>query len=269
MEPEQTRRSWQIVLALLAIGALAWSGLLDQASEDWIDGALLSTGAVYATARGINALVSVLQGTEMDVLVLTLSVGELLDPLNDLIERFSALLLLALGSLALQKILLGLVSHTVFNLLLTLSALAVLAARYRGGPGSFRWLSRLLLVTIALRFSLALAVVVNHGVDSLFLQENERERHEAVMEFKGQLNAVTEQACLEQGDAAASCGDKGWWSTTRDTLDIRPKIAALEGQMDQFAANLVNLLMSLILKSILLPVAFLYLLLRLLRSLWP
>lgn len=269
MEPEQPRRSWQIALALLVAAVLAWSGLLDQTSETWVDGALLSTGAVYATARGINALVSVLQGTEMNVLVLTLSVGELLDPVNDLIERFSALLLLALGSLALQKILLGLVSHTAFNILLTLCALAVLAARHWGSPGGYRWLTRLCIVTIALRFSLALVVVVNHGVDSIFLQQNEQERHAAVMEFKSELSAVTEQACLEQGDSAESCASKGWWSTTRDTLDIRPKIAALEQQVDAFAANLVNLLMSLLLKSILAPLAFLYCLLRLLRGIWP
>jgi hypothetical protein len=182
MDSEKIRRGWQLGLGLLLAGGLAWSGLLDQASAAYVDGALLGTGAIYATARGINALVSVLQGTELDLAVLTLSVGELLDPINDLIERFSAILLFALGSLALQKILLELVSHTSFNLLLTASALATLAALYWGNGASYRALLRLFVVTVVLRFSLALVRVLcaclqSSGSDGHWLAMSSNGRH--------------------------------------------------------------------------------------------
>ena len=95
-------RTWWALLSILALIALAWSGVLDTQSTQYLDNALLGSGAIYATARGINALVSVLQGTEMNALLITFAIGELLDPVNDLIERFSGVMMLAIGSLAMQ-----------------------------------------------------------------------------------------------------------------------------------------------------------------------
>ena len=97
------KRLWWILISIAAFISLAWTGVLDARSNQYLDSALLGSGAIYATARGINALVSVLQGTEIDAFILTLTIGELLDPVNDLIERFSGVMMLAIGSLALQK----------------------------------------------------------------------------------------------------------------------------------------------------------------------
>jgi len=73
-----------IIAALIILPAIAWWGVFDGYADDSIQSALTNAGLIYGTARGINALVSVLQGTELDVFMLSLSVGELLDPLNDL-----------------------------------------------------------------------------------------------------------------------------------------------------------------------------------------
>jgi hypothetical protein len=55
------------------------------------------TLTVYAIARGLNAVISAAQGTELSIepmgVGLTLTPGEILDPLNDLIEQFSSVLL--------------------------------------------------------------------------------------------------------------------------------------------------------------------------------
>ena len=117
-------RQWLPLALLLLLPAIGWLGVLDAFSSRYVDEALVAGGVVFATARGINAIVSVLQGTELDAVMLTFSIGELLDPVNDLIERFSGVMLVALGSLALQKILLGVVSDPLFNALLTALALA-------------------------------------------------------------------------------------------------------------------------------------------------
>src|SRR6056297_2387620 len=120
------------LLALCILGpALAWMGVLDKLSEQSLDSALLATGAAYASARGINALVSVMQGTEVHAVMLTVAAGEVLDPINDLIERISTLFLFALGSLALQKILLLLVAERLFNVLLTAGAIISACALLR------------------------------------------------------------------------------------------------------------------------------------------
>ena len=168
------KRAGLLLFCLVIAAAIAWSGLLENFSEDYVNRAFAGAGLIYATARGINGLVSVLQGTELDVVFVTVAIGEALDPINDLIERFSDFILVALGSLALQKILLGLVSHTLFNTLLTALAAGVAYTLLRRDPSLYKPLFQAFLVTAFLRFSLGLVVLANNWVDSTFLQEQDR-----------------------------------------------------------------------------------------------
>lgn len=248
-----TRCHWALLLAVPALCALAWSGALDRVSADYLDAALVGSGAIYATARGINALVSLLQGTEVNAFLLTFTVGELLDPVNDLIERFSAVMMVALGALALQKILLVVVSHISFNILLTLLGAVGLVSALWGTPRQAAIAWRIFLVMAVLRFALVLVVLANGWVDTVFLKDNETAQYQAVQGFHGEL------------DAASSLADGS--ARGLNALDVRQRIKALGDQVSEFAASLINLLMSLVLKSILLPLGFFYLVLGLLRRL--
>ncbi len=354
---------WWTGVFFAALVALAWSGLLDERSTDYIDAALVGSGAIYATARGINAIVSVLQGTEMNAFVITFTIGELLDPVNDLIERFSGVMLIALGSLALQKILLEVISHTTFNILLTALGAAALASALSGYPRSYRVLARYFLATVLIRFSLALVILANSWADAIFLADREVQQHAAMKGFHEELELIGSRAGLNTdpgGDIATIRADierneqaglaeqrelesnrsrlqateseleqldrRSWWEkiTGRSTadiqakqgeiealetaiaaneftisalaesrealedrldclqrrsrgdacnladtmsralaaMDVRDRIEALGKQVDAFSTNLINLLMSLLLKSVLLPILFLYILLR-------
>lgn len=355
-----------LLAAMVGILAVAWSGSLDGLSAAYIDGALIGSGAIYATARGINALVSVLQGTEMNAVLLTFSVGELLDPVNDLIERFSGVMMLALGSLALQKILLEVVSDASFNILLTSLGVAAAASHYLGFGSVYRKLARLFLVTAAIRFSFALVILANSWTDIVFLEDGVNSRHAGMQDFHNELSSISARAGIDAGlsdesksiDAQIEINDKAlqqentnlhrnrtrlqateakleaidqrpWWkklsgettlaieetereiqklektiegneltiSGLRDTsralheqldclekrrtgdscsflggigkaaqaFNIRQQLNALSADVDQFASDLISLLMALILKSVILPVLFLYILVRAVR----
>ncbi len=186
--PANRRYLW--LVALIALPVIAWAGLLDQYSAQSLGNSLSSAGVIYATARGINALVSLLQGTELHLLIATFSVGELLDPVNDLIERFSQLILVALGSLALQKILLGVVSDALFNVLLSGAALCAGASLWLGHAKSTGPLLKVFLLMVFLRFSLSLVVLANAWVDARFLGPADAARHQAMETFRGDLREV-------------------------------------------------------------------------------
>ena len=368
-----TRRYiWLIVL--VALPALGWLGTLDRVSAAQLDGSISTAGLVYGTARGINALVSLLQGTEVNAFVLTFSIGEVLDPINDLIERFSQVILIALGSLALQKILLMLVSDTLFNALLTLLAVATGLALVPGRSTSVHDLLRAFLVVAFLRFSLALVVLANSWVDRTFLQDADAQRHLAMEQFQGELREIDslssnearadeairqldlELALLQQEDlqlqtesaelqreideaklalgrlkaeaggfcnvpiivpqtcpegvkqakaaldvlqsqgsevnarlalnqeTAAELLEKleclkatrrgepcSFWDrlpTGPSAAELRQKLDEINAQLGEFTENAINLLVSLLLKTVVIPLAFLYLLLQLLRANW-
>lgn len=185
------RRKLLIVVATLAV-ALSWTGSLDDYSGEYLDDALISGGLVYATARGINAAVSVLQGTEITPAVATFTVGEVLDPVNDLIERFSGMLLWALGSLALQKILLQIFSHQGFSVLLTALALLVVATSFATRYASwFNTALKCFIVTVATRFALSLVVLASAAVDHVFLQSADAERHAEMTKLQGELQVLS------------------------------------------------------------------------------
>lgn len=73
-------------------------------------------------ARGLNAVVSVAQGTELSIepvgVGVTLAPGEILDPLNDLIEQVSTVLLIASASIGIQKIVVGIGDIETFRWIL-------------------------------------------------------------------------------------------------------------------------------------------------------
>lgn len=115
-----------IATSILVLIFIAWLRLPDSFSADYTDSAMLSTGAAYASARTINALISTFQTAQVSVGFASISVGELLDPINDLVERFSAVMMWCLGSLALQKILLAAVATKVFQVVFTIIGMAAL-----------------------------------------------------------------------------------------------------------------------------------------------
>ena len=90
-------RKLTLLFALLAV-TISWTGGLQSQSDEYVTEALQSGAIVYATARGINGVVSFIQGTELNPAFVTFAVGEFLDPVNDLIEMDMQNKTRALGS---------------------------------------------------------------------------------------------------------------------------------------------------------------------------
>jgi Skp family chaperone for outer membrane proteins len=220
------------LLALIGLPAISWWGVLDHFSSEHLNASISSAGLVYGTARGINALVSLLQGTELNIPFVTFSIGEILDPVNDLIERFSDIILLALGSLALQKILLAVVSNTLFTVLLSLVAVCTGLSLFLGGAKLQSALLRTFLVIAFFRFSLGLVVLANSWVDATFLDEADQQRHAAMEKFQGELRQID---TLSRREAEAE-------TLLTELTNKRPKIERdrkeTEGQLNVLAAQI-------------------------------
>jgi hypothetical protein len=243
---KSTRNIARTILLAVVLGlpVISWTGLLDNVSGRDVDSALLGAGTVYATARAINGIVSVLQGTEINAVLVTITIGEILDPVNDLIERFSGIMLFALGSLALQKILLSVVSHTVFNVLLTALALAAGYAvlqetRYSGV------LLRAFLVTVLVRFSLALVVLANYSVDAWFLRDADARRLQAMEQFQHELNDVRElaasrgasPAAIRQAELALEALEETERRQHAETARLQQELQAADAALDKLRAE--------------------------------
>jgi len=362
---------WRVRYALLVMALVVfWSGSLDKVALDLIDGAFVNAGIIYGVGRGINALVSMIQSAEISVVLVTVSVGEILDPVNDLIERFSEVMTYALASLALQKVLLVITSSQVFNLLLTLLMLTMVLAHLLKQQVLTVFLFRSVLVLVWLRISFALIILMNTFVDQVFLEQQTQQHFETMSGYQAQLSSAadlistdtqkldasalkeieedmsglkqqaaalapqieqqrqkvsdqrnkllklklengltylfstsetiqaeqtklteleqtltglkrqsTEVAhkreqlqesidCAEKAEKGESCSWLDWMSKASQTLNIQTKIAALNDQIAHFIESTVLLLTLILLKSILLPLLFWWLVYRVFKVIW-
>ena len=89
---------------LLGVLAVALSGVLDRPAGRYTEAALARAMVTYGVARSLNGVISVVQETEVALspagVGVTLAPGQLLDPVNDLIERFSWVMLASFASCA-------------------------------------------------------------------------------------------------------------------------------------------------------------------------
>tara|TARA_R110000751_G_C13749594_1_gene478211 strand:- start:131 stop:1324 length:1194 start_codon:yes stop_codon:yes gene_type:complete len=200
-----------LMLAALVV-LLSWLGSADRASVDYIDGALLQASVAFASARALNALISVLQSTTLSFSLfggVAVTLGELLDPFNDLIEQYGTLMQWAIGSLLTQKILLGVVSHGVFKVLISVSAaLLALGLWWRDGRFAAEFL-RLFLALVFLRFAMAAVVLLNGTVDHYFLDDQTRQQVAQLDNLPAQVELLgSSDGVLETEPALNALGER-------------------------------------------------------------
>lgn len=94
-----------VVVIFMALALLPQIEAISYESHDKIFKRSLAT---FAVAKGLNGVISALQGTQIGASFLanvTFSVGEILDPLNDMVERFSWVMLASSVALGVEKLL--------------------------------------------------------------------------------------------------------------------------------------------------------------------
>ena len=145
----------------------------------------------FALARTLNGLISAVQGTEIALqpagVGVTSTPGEVLDPVNDLVERFSWIMLGATISLGVQQVLLDIGQWWGMRLLVALSGLLWLWSILQRAQASARFpaaiepaLMRAFLILFFVRFAVPMVLIANEAVFELFLQPRYLESTEVI-----------------------------------------------------------------------------------------
>ncbi len=146
---------------VLVVVALSWLRPISNAADAYVDEGLKRSLISFASARALNGVISVLQGTQVAVSPLgfgvSLTVGEALDPINDLVEAFSSVMLMASVAFGVQKLLLAIGSNWAVSATLTLIALAWAFLFWK--DRSPQWLFRLVGILLFIRFVMPVATI--------------------------------------------------------------------------------------------------------------
>ena len=189
------KKYWFIVTTIMVLVFVSWQGKADDYSKTYINDSLQGAVVAYAGARTLNAGISVLQSTDVGVGFASITIGQSLDPINDLIEDFSSLLKWAIGSLLIQKILLNLISDLGFNLLVSGAGLWLIVDLIWPSRFSIQ-VRKFVLSILVIRFALVAAVLCNSLVDQLYLERELTQNMSAITELSAFVNDRQENYLL-------------------------------------------------------------------------
>jgi hypothetical protein len=161
---------------------------LDRNADSYFNGAIYKAGATYAVCRGINAGVSVIKESQVNAsfgVGITLAVGQLLDPLDDLTERASDILITSIISLGIQKILYEL-SVQIFMRLLAIAVLFWVMVSFchkEWSKTAQRIAFKTIFLIIAVRLCLPISAIISSGLDSCYFSPQIDETQNALKVF--------------------------------------------------------------------------------------
>jgi len=277
---------------LLAVAALSFAGptdrffaetpgvnALDRRAEEFYDASIRGGLYTYAIARGLNAVISLVQDVQITPFVATIPVGQVLDPVNDLIESFSWVVLVSIASLGIQKFFMEIGAWLGIQVLLGISLLVIAASLWlpdrRKGRGLMRAGARLLVLSLLVRFCIPLVVAATGGISDRFLKERNDRATEAIEKTRNEIEFVEQMQDEALQQAAPGAGEeppeeadlwervKGILRGSAEPIDLRARFEELRERVSSAIEHLVDLIVVFVLKTLIVPLILLWAVVRL------
>lgn len=269
---KRSKLLWSV--AALAITALAWSGHADDLGRAYAQETLTRALVTFAIARTLNGVISTAQGTELSLepggVGVNFHIGEILDPINDLIERFSVVMLVSTSSLGLQNVLLGMTAWWGISALLSAAAIAALMAHWapQSIPISTRIAQRWLLIVGLVRFAIPVLMITSTLLFNSFLAEEHAAATQALEQTGTDIEAIAEQATPPPPEEDASLVDQlgNMLGEGLRSLNARERIEELRSRVADAVEHIINLIVIFVFQTVLLPLAFLWFVVELAKS---
>lgn len=244
--------------------ALAWFGPLDRLAQEYVESGLKRALITFAAARTANAVISVVQATTVAIQPLgigvTLSPAQVLDPLNELVEQFSALMLAACISFAIQRVLISIGGYEWVSVFLTVALLAWAWAGWRGGNAP-TWLTKAVLVLLLVRFAVPIAALGSEASFRLTMASDYAQAQSAVQATSDEMRRMAPESPTK-GTAIERLKD--WWDRQKE--DIQAYFGQLKEKAENMVRHIVVLMALFVVQTLVLPLFFLWLVQRLFRS---
>jgi hypothetical protein len=203
-----TSKAIQTLICLATAALLFFAGgarvpVLDASTDAYFRKAITTAGLAYTTARLVNASVSVVKESHLQLepagVGLSLAVGQALDPIDDMTERLSDVLVTAITSLGVQKLVHAMgVALAPRILAVLLVPLAILLWVKRPHLETFRrLLLRLLLLVAVARFCLPVAALINGYLDDQYFAPEIEAARSALALGSAELEKLSEVSLPE------------------------------------------------------------------------
>jgi hypothetical protein len=242
-------------VAAAAVMLLA-APLIDARGEAWLDATFARTLGALAATRGLDSAISLAQSSEVSFSFGpggSVGIGQALDPVNDLVEQYAAVLLTSTTALGVQQ--LGMRVGRALGWWVFLPALAAaVTAGACAGPARhtcLAWSRRLFGIALFVRLAIPAAGWIDSLVADRFLESNYQTATAMVADTAARIEQV------EKTDA-----DRPWYERYNPVDAIGDRAKRLYETLAALGESIVNLAIYFTVSTIVLPLATLWLLAR-------
>ncbi len=248
---------------------IAFSLTIDINAKKLVDESFTQAIIVFGSAKALNAVVSLAQGTQLDLPFLTVAIGEILDPVNDLVEQFSLIMLASMTSLGIQKILLNFVSNEIYNFILICFILIfnlLLFKRFKKDEKLREIFFKTTFILLFLRFSIPLMGYINEISYNYFVKPeyNIEKLNENIIKIKDKVQIVNQEVIKQKADSS-------FLEKIKEKFDnkyYKNKIEEYKIALDNSSNYIVDLIIVFIFQTIFLPLLFLFILYGFIKSIF-
>ena len=257
-----------VIFTLLAL-CLALSFTIDDNAKKLVDDSFKQSVIVFGSAKALNAVVSLAQGTQINLPFVTVAVGEILDPINDLVEQFSLVMLASMVSLGIQKILLNFVTTDIYNYLLFTSIIIFnfwLFKRFTNDEKIRNLFFKITFILLFLRFAIPMMAYVNEVSYNYFVkpQYNIEELNKDILEVKDNVSKINQETITQKQDSS-------FFNKVLEKFDssyYEKKVNEYKDAVDNSSQYIIDLIIVFIFQTIFLPIIFLFLLYSFVKSIF-
>jgi hypothetical protein len=250
-------RRFVLALAMASLVACSWLAPLDSIATQQADAGLKRALLSFATARALNAAISVAQGTEIAVqpggMGVVLAPGQVLDPVNDLVEQFSNVMLAASVAFGVQKMLISMAGYWLISLLISGAALCWAWFHFHQQvlPA---WLARTLVVLLMLRFAVPAVTIGSDLLFEKFLVGDYDASQQVMSAAPAQVARLDAPQPLPVGEQGLLDRIKGWWG---QDLEVKARFDALQQAAEQATEHIITLIVVFLLQTVVIPLLLL------------
>lgn len=270
----------KIVITILGVALVILTQLnfLDSLSLEHTETGLKRALVTYGVSRGLNGVISVAQGTEVAIepvgVGLTFTPGQILDPINDLIERFSWVVLISGTSFGIQRVLLEVTAVEIFSIfvaVITLIALALLWIKQTIPVVVKQGVYKFALVLLIIRFSVPLIAIISENTYQYFLEPRYEASSQELMlstEKLRDLNAETNKQASpssEKADKSLLDSARDFYRSATNKVNIQQHIDDFKNAAETISEHAMNLIVIFVFQTILIPLALIWIIIQLVK----
>jgi hypothetical protein len=265
-------QNWnKLLLVTLTLFALcfALTFTIDDNAKRLVDDSFKQSVIVFGSAKALNAVISLAQGTELNLPFVIVAVGEILDPINDLVEQFSLVMLASMVSLGIQKILLNFVTNDIYNYILFTFVIVFniwLFKRFSNDEKLRDIFFKITFILLFLRFAIPMIGYVNEVSYNYFVkpQYNIEELNQDILKVKDDVSKINQETINQKEESS-------FFNKVMEKFDssyYEKKVNDYKEAVDNSSQYIIDLIIVFIFQTILLPIIFLYLLYAFVKSIF-